>query len=812
MPPKKSCFKKGTNVADLEQMPYKIRSKECIAPKTFKFVIECAHVARSFKPGQFVMLKHDAGSSERIPLSVADVSASEGSITLIIVAVGRTSTEVTEWYKAGDSFYSILGPLGTPLHVEKLDGAFLAVGGGFGSGALFPITKSYAEAGNRILGIVGSRNESLLVFANELASLCDNFLITTDDGSTGLKGLVTDGIKEFLKTEKIALILCIGPVPMMRAVAELTRPMGIKTLASINPIMVDGTGMCGGCRVTVDGKPRFTCFEGPKFDAHQVDFAELTSRLATYRDHEKVALEKMNGQPCETDETLDLIEKVSALKGNGKAKYPEKPPVLPLGVTMPVPIKHRLKVGKQEVPHQDADERRHNFEEVVRSFMEETAVVESFRCIECKDSPCIAGCPVNINIPDFVEAVRGKKFEEAYKIITKDNLFPAVCGRVCPQEEQCEMVCTIGKKVKPVSIGRLERFVADYVRTMKTVPALQKPQPNGKSVAIVGSGPAGLSCAFELAVRGYAVTVYEALHKPGGVLSYGIPPFRLPREIVQYEIGRLKELGVTILTDHLIGRTFSVEELLQRFDAVFIATGAGHPLMLNVPGENLKGVYSANEFLTRINLMHADEFPMFPTPVRIGRNVAVIGGGNTAMDGARVSLRLGAKNVYLIYRRSVEDLPARKEEVENAEEEGVQFMDYTVPVEFRGNKDGFVEKIICMKTESYGEPDPKDKQRRRPVREVPGTNFAVEVDTIINALGFVVNPLIPQTTPGLKMGRKNIIIADGDGKTSLERVYAGGDAITGGATVISALGQGKKASLAIHKMLSEDPTTEPDVV
>jgi glutamate synthase (NADPH/NADH) small chain len=793
-------------------MVYEILSKNEIAPNTVVFRVHCPHVARSFRPGQFLILKHNASTAERIPLSVADFSPDEGTLTLVVMAVGRTSTEIVQNYGVGDTFFSILGPLGISVGIEKLSGAFLAVGGGFGAGALLPIARAFKRAGNRVLGVVGARTESLLVFEKELSSLCDKFVVTTNDGSKGIKGLVTDGIGRLTQHEEVGLVMCIGPVAMMRAVAELTRPLGIHTLASINPIMVDGTGMCGGCRVTVGGKPRFTCFEGPKFDAHQVDFDDLISRIDAYKYHEKRAADFGGNSKCESDLALDLLEKVTGSPENCPVRYTSEEPVLPEGISLPVPMKQRMKVPRQPVPHQAPEERVHNFAEVMASFVPELAVSEAYRCIECKDAPCIQGCPVGIDIKSFIRRVREERFEDAYRIITRDNLFPAICGRVCPQEDQCEAVCTAGKKVLPVAIGRLERFVADYVR-MQDLPAplpVRAPS-NGKSVAVIGSGPSGLSCSFELAVRGYRVVLYEALHKPGGVLSYGIPTFRLPREVVSYEVDRLRELGVEILVDHLIGRTLTLEELLAGFDAVFIGTGAGHPVMLNLPGELLKGVYTANEFLIRINLMHANEFPQHPTPVHLGENVAVIGAGNTAMDAARVSLRLGAKNVYLVYRRGRQDMPARREEVENAAEEGVQFLEFSVPVEFRGDERNFVKEMVCAKTEYFGEPDPTDSQKRRFVREIPGSRFQLKVDTVINALGFVVNPLIPQTSPGLKTGRKNIIVADESGRTSMDRVFAGGDAITGGSTVISALGQGKRAAQAVHSMLAGDPLSSEEV-
>jgi glutamate synthase (NADPH/NADH) small chain len=782
-------------------MPYRIASRVEIAPHTVRLEVAAPHIARSFRPGQFVMLKHISTTAERIPLSVADVDLDAGTLTLVVMAVGRTSADVVEDYREGDYFHSLLGPLGRPIAIELLQGALVVVGGGFGAAALHPIARAFAAAGTRTVGIVGARTRARLVYRRELAEACDRLLVMTDDGTAGTRGFVTDALERVLAEEKVAKVLSIGPVAMMRAVAEATRPLGIPTLASINPIMVDGTGMCGGCRVTVGGAPRFTCFDGPEFDAHEVDFDDLVQRLEAYRSQEQQAARQRESSRCETDRLLDLFEVVQDAR-RAQPAYPRREPQVPAGIAFPVPMKHRMKIPRQLAAEQEPAVRIHNFAEVSAGLDPDLALVEASRCIECKDAPCVSGCPVGIDIPEFVRHVRDGDLARAYRVILHDNLFPAICGRVCPQEEQCEARCTIGKKVPPVAIGRLERFVADTMMRTGAGPLPPSARPNGFRVAIVGSGPAGLSCAHELAVRGYRVTIYEALHLPGGVLSYGIPPFRLPREVVACEIDRLRQLGVELRTDHLIGRTLSLEELQAGFDAVFIGTGAGNPTMLNVPGENLKGIYSANEFLIRVNLMHADDFPAYGTPVSVGRRVAVIGGGNTAMDSARVALRLGARSVSVVYRRGREEMPARREEICHASEEGIEFLDFTLPVEFLADENGFVKTMSCVRTESHGEADPSDPQGRRPVREVPGSRFKLDVETVVNAVGFVVNPLLAQTAPGLRTGRKNVILADGEGQTSIDGVFAGGDAIVGGATVISALGQGKRSALAIHARLS----------
>ena len=463
---------------------------------------------------------------------------------------------------------------------------------------------------------------------------------------------------------------------------------------------------------------------------------------------------------------------------------------------------------KHEMPVQNPEVRAHNFDEVALGYSAEIASAEAQRCLNCKNKPCTQGCPVNIDIPQFIAHIKENDIEGAYNVITKSSSLPAVCGRVCPQENQCEKECTLKVKlgIDPVGIGRLERFVADTHRLNKTEKPV-KPEPNGHKVAIIGSGPSGLTCAGDLAKNGYSVTVFEALHTAGGVLVYGIPEFRLPKSIVADEVNTLKELGVEIMTDVVIGKTLTVDELFEQgFEAVFIGSGAGLPNFMGINGESLCGVYSANEFLTRSNLMKA-YLDDSHTPIMKGGNVAVVGGGNVAMDAARTALRLGADNVYIIYRRSMEEMPARKEEVEHAKEEGIDFRVLCNPVEILGYKNendprdpknGTVKAIKCIKTE-LGEPD--ERGRRSP-HDIPDSEFELDVDTVIMAIGTSPNPLIKSTTDGLEVNKRGGIIVNECGLTSRKNVYAGGDAVTGAATVISAMGAGKTAAKAIHEALS----------
>ena len=461
---------------------------------------------------------------------------------------------------------------------------------------------------------------------------------------------------------------------------------------------------------------------------------------------------------------------------------------------------------KHEMPSQDPLVRAHNFDEVALGYSEETALAEAARCLNCKNQPCVSGCPVNVHIPEFITKVKEGDFEGAYQIISETSTLPAVCGRVCPQETQCEQKCTLGVKFEPVGIGRLERYVADWHNRQEAVKA-EPPVSNGHKVAIVGSGPSGHTCAGDLARKGYKVTIYEALHTAGGVLVYGIPEFRLPKAIVAREVQGLKDLGVDIETNVIIGKTLTIDELFEMgFEAVFIGSGAGLPSFMNIPGESLRGVYSANEYLTRSNLMKAyRDNP--DTPIMKGGKVAVVGGGNVAMDAARTALRLGADKVYIVYRRSMDELPARKEEVEHAQEEGIEFhllcnpvevLGYNNPDDARDPRNGSVTGIKAIRME-LGEPDASG--RRRPV-PIEGSEFELDVDTVIIAIGTSPNPLIKDTTEGLEVNRRGGIVVDEAGLTSREAVYAGGDAVTGAATVISAMGAGKLAAASIDKQLS----------
>lgn len=732
-----------------------------LAPSITLFKLYVPDIAKKVKPGQFVVLRAD-DYAERIPLTVADFNREEGVIMVIFQAVG-SSTRKLEKFEQGQAILDVVGPLGKPSHIEKF-GTVVCVGGGVGVAPVYPIAKALFEAGNEVISIIGARSKEMLIFEEEMKAVSHKLYVTTDDGSYGHHGFVTDILKKLIEEKtKINLVIGIGPVIMMKAVADVTRPHNLKTIVSLNTIMVDGTGMCGCCRATIGNETKFVCVDGPEFDGHQVNFNELILRQKMYNREERRAL---------WDHQCKLEFQAKQLK---KTKVRER------------------------MPEQDPKLRIQNFNEVALGYTRENAIREASRCLSCKNMPCVEGCPVNITIPAFVKKVKEGDFMGAIHIIKETNSLPAVCGRVCPQETQCESKCVLGKKGQPIAIGRLERFAADYELQHGDVRVPELPKPTGKKVAVIGAGPAGLTVAGELSKKGHEVAVFEALHKAGGVLVYGIPEFRLPKSIVQREVDYVAKLGAKIKVDTIVGQTLTLDELFtQGYDAVFIGTGAGLPYFLNIPGENLNGVYSANEFLTRSNLMKAYLFPEYDTPVRVGNKVAVIGGGNVAMDSARVSRRLGAEHVYLIYRRSRDEMPARAEEAHHAQEEGIDFRLLTNPVRIVGDDKGWVKGIECVKME-LGEPDASG--RRRPV-EIKGSNHIIEVDVVIVAIGQGPNPILTQSTEGLKLRKTGNIEADTEtGKTSRKGVFAGGDIVTGAATVILAMGAGRKAAAAIDEYL-----------
>jgi homotetrameric NADPH-dependent glutamate synthase len=726
---------------------------------------------------------------ERIPLTVADFNVERGTVTVVIQAVGKTTHEMMA-LREGDGILDFIGPLGLPSHIRKLDGTVVMVGGGLGVAPVYPQLREYKNRGNRTISIIGFRSRDLVFWEDRFRACSDDLIVTTDDGTYGRRGFVTNALAEILEREKdIREVVAIGPIPMMKACCETTRPFGIPTVVSLNSIMVDGTGMCGSCRVTVGGKMKFACVDGADFDGHLVNFDELSLRQKRFAREEKAAMERFRSESVKLAGLKAAPEHAAQPVSTCELPQPEPAPPGPL---VPKNLK-TIPPERSPMPHQPAEVRRHNFEEVALGLDLEAALHEAERCLRCKKPRCIPGCPVGIDIPGFIAALQRKDIQASYQILKTDNALPAVCGRVCPQESQCEASCVVGAKYKPVAIGRLERFVADAAmgRGWEETPA--SAVNTGKRAAIIGSGPAGLACAGDLARHGVQVTIFEALHVAGGVLKYGIPEFRLPDMIIDVEIENLKKLGVEVRLDTIIGKLFTIPQLLtdMGYDAAFVGTGAGSPKFAEIPGEAFNGVFSANEFLTRVNLMRGYRQPLYDTPVGMGRRVAVVGAGNTAMDACRVALRMGADAVTCVYRRSRRESPARVEELEHAIEEGVEFMWLTAPVEILGDSTGWVTGMRCQKME-LGEPDASG--RRRPV-PVAGSEFLLDVDTVIYALGTTANPIIAQTTPGLKVNKWGYIETnEGTGMTSIPGLFAGGDIVTGAATVILAMGAGKRAA------------------
>lgn len=781
-----------------------IVEKVKIAESTFLMKIDAPKIACKRKPGQFVMLRIDE-LGERIPLTIAGSDSIHGTITIIFQVAGHTTQQLSD-LNAGDYLLDVVGPLGHPTHIENY-GTSVCIGGGLGIALVMPIAQALYEAGNHVISIISARNKDLLICEKEMQACSSEFMIATDDGSKGAKGFPTQVLQELInKGTKIDIVFAVGPVPLMNAISKLTKPYNLKTIVSLNPIMVDGTGMCGGCRVLIDNKPKFVCVDGPEFDGHIVNYENLIQRLKTYT--------SSDGDP-----RLQNVSKDSSCW---------KPPEEQTGVSMHATERHVIveqlaeglsethassdktgskKMGaipRQKMPEQDPANRIKNFEEVPYGYTPEMARQEALRCIQCKKPLCREGCPVNIDIPGFIKLIAEGDFLAAARKLKETNALPAICGRVCPQEDQCEKVCIVGKKFKPVAIGNLERFVADYERTHNGVTIPQATEKTGYKVAIVGAGPAGLACAGELIKMGHEVIMFEALHKAGGVLVYGIPEFRLPKTIVESEVEYLRQLGVKIEVNAVIGKSQTVDELLQNgFDAIFIGTGAGLPMFMEIPGENLNGVYSANEYLTRVNLMKAYD-SRYATPIAMRKNVAVIGAGNVAMDAARTALRLGAENVYVVYRRSRDEMPARIDEIHHGEEEGLQFKFLTNPIKILGDEKGWVSGLECVKME-LGEPD--DSGRRRPL-PVKGSEFVLDVECVIMAIGNGPNPLIPSTTPDLQINKWGNIVADLEtGKTNKEGIFAGGDIVTGAATVILAMGAGKKAAKSIDEYVRSKKAT-----
>lgn len=737
----------------------KVIAKNFFSENVVQLVVEAPEIARARRAGHFVIVRVDA-NSERMPLTISEADTERGTITLVVQRVGVSSAKLCA-LNAGDTIADLVGPLGRATHIDKF-GTVVCACGGVGAAPMLPIAQALKAAGNRVITVLAARNKDLIILRDQLAATSDELIVMTDDGSMGQQGVVTVGVEQVINREKVDRCITIGPAIMMKFVALTTQKYNIYTEASLNTIMVDGTGMCGACRVTVGGKTRFVCVDGPEFNAHEVDWDQMLTRLRSYKPEEAAAYEQY------------------------------------MQSVRPMTAKERAALPRVKMPELAPEIRAHSLrQEVNQGLSLQQAITEAHRCLNCKKPTCVDACPVNINIPGFIHRLEQGDIMGASDIIRESSSLPAVCGRVCPQEKQCESQCIHLKMGhEAVAIGYLERFVADH-----SAGAEQTGNGNklATRVAVVGSGPSGLSCAGDLAKMGYQVTVFEALHEIGGVLKYGIPEFRLPNHIVDMEIAALQKLGVEFRKDTIIGKTLTIDDLKEQgYKAVFVGSGAGLPRFMDIPGENLNGVLSSNEYLTRVNLMDASATSS-DTPLLYGKKVAVIGGGNTAMDAVRTAKRLGAERAMIVYRRSEEEMPARVEEVRHAKDEGVEFLTLHNPIEYRANENGRVCQAV-LQVMKLGEPDASG--RRSPI-PVEGKTLTLDVDLVIVAVGVSPNPLIPSSVDGLEVTRKGTIAVNEESlQSTLPILFAGGDIVRGGATVILAMSDGRRAAKGIHEFLS----------
>ena len=778
----------------------KIVLKKQLSEKVFLFEIEAPLIAKSRKAGNFIIVRVGE-NGERVPLTIADASIERGTITIVVQKVGLSSTKLCD-LNEGDYITDVVGPLGNPTHIENF-GTVVCAGGGVGVAPMLPIIRALKAAGNRVLSVIAGRSKELVILEDEVRQSSDELIIMTDDGSYGEKGVVTVGIEKFITQEEhVDKVFAIGPPIMMKFCCLMAQKYNVPVEVSLNTIMVDGTGMCGACRLSIGGKTKFVCIDGPEFDGSLVDWDEMFKRMGTFRDAEREEMEHYEEHlrgfakqeelhSCETcmdvEPTTETIEELT----NRDSEWRKE-------LRAAMKPAERKAIERVTMPELDPVYRATTrTEEVNKGLTKQMAVREAHRCLDCGKPACVEGCPVNINIPSFIKNIERGQFLAAAKVLKSTSALPAVCGRVCPQEKQCESKCIHLKMNEPaVAIGYLERFAADFERESGNIALPDLAPKNGIKVAVVGSGPSGLSFAGDMAKKGYEVHVFEALHEIGGVLKYGIPEFRLPNHIVDVEIENLKKMGVEFQTDCIVGKTITVDQLeSEGFKGIFVGSGAGLPNFMNIKGENALNIMSSNEYLTRVNLMDAAN-PLADTPLNIGKHVLVVGGGNTAMDSCRTAKRLGG-DVTLVYRRSEAEMPARLEEVKHAKEEGINFLTLHNPIEYIADEKGAVKAAVLQVME-LGEPDASG--RRSPV-PVEGKTVTIDVDQVIVAVGVSPNPLVPKSIEGLELGRKNTIAVNDQMQSSRPEIFAGGDIVRGGATVILAMGDGRRAAASMDEKL-----------
>ena len=779
----------------------KIVRKEQFSEKVFLFEIEAPLIAQSRKAGNFVIVRVGK-KGERMPLTIAAADIEKGTITLVVQKVGLSSTKLCD-LKVGDYVTDVVGPLGNPTRIENY-GTVVCAGGGLGVAPMLPIIQALKAAGNRVLSVMAGRSKDLIILEDKVRESSDEVIIMTDDGSYGEKGVVTVGIEKFIEQEHVDKVFAIGPPIMMKFSNLTAQKHNIPCEVSLNTIMVDGTGMCGACRLTIGGKTKFVCIDGPEFDGALVDWDEMFKRMGTFKKAEQEEMEHY-AEHVASEELIVKSEEFATAASGSESKTDSDSSLLADRnapwrdeLRKSMKPKERTQIERVIMPELDPVYRATTrTEEVNIGLTKEMAMTEAKRCLDCGKPSCVEGCPVNIDIPGFIKNIERGDILAAAKVLKKTSALPAVCGRVCPQEKQCESKCIhLKMNSKPVAIGYLERFAADYERESGNISLPELAPSNGIKVAVVGSGPAGLSFAGDMVKKGYDVYVFEALHEIGGVLKYGIPEFRLPNKIVDVEIEGLRKMGVHFQTDVIVGKTISVKQLEERgFKGIFVGSGAGLPNFMNIPGENAINIMSSNEYLTRVNLMDAAN-PTTDTPINLGKKVMVVGGGNTAMDSCRTAKRLGAE-VTLVYRRSEQEMPARLEEVKHAKEEGINFLTLHNPIEYKADESGAVCQAILQVME-LGEPDASG--RRSPV-PVEGKTVTLDVDQVIVAVGVSPNPLVPKSIQGLELGRKNTIVVNENMQSNHPEIFAGGDIVRGGATVILAMGDGRRAAQHMDEYL-----------